>query len=140
MTKVIVSKQIDVSASIAWNKLVSFKGIEEFSPIESSKTVGEGEGATRTCYLPDGAAIHEVLSKVNQDKMEMEYKITDGPFPIDNYISTVKVESVESDQCEITWSCEFEVSSEAKDEMEKLFEGFYHVIIESLETLINSQN
>ena len=60
MTEVIVSKSIDVPANKAWEKLASFRGIEEFSPIEKSETTGQGAGATRTCYLPDGAAIHEV--------------------------------------------------------------------------------
>ena len=140
MTEVVVSKSINVKASTAWNKLASFRGIEDFSPIEKSETKGTGEGATRTCYLPDGAAIYEVLSKVDQSKMEMQYKITEGPFPITNYLSTVKVDATGDNTCKITWGCEFEVSDEAKAEMEKVFSGFYHVIIESLETLIKSQN
>ena len=140
MTEVIVSKSINVSAEKAWEKLSSFRGIEDFSPIERSETIGQGAGATRTCYMPDGAAIYEVLEEVEDKRMEMQYKITDGPFPIKGYVSNVKVEKTGEKNCKITWGCEFETEPDVKDEMVKLFEGFYHTIIDSLESLIANQN
>lgn len=140
MTEVIVSKSIEVPAVSAWKKLSSFRGIEEFSPVEKSVTNGEGVGATRTCYMPEGAAIHEVLDMVEDSAMEMQYKITEGPFPITGYVSTVKVSALSDNSCKITWGCEFDCSKEVEEEMTKLFEGFYHVIIESLENLIRSEN
>lgn len=140
MSEVIVSKKINTPAAIAWDILSSFRGIENFSPIEKSQTNGEGVGATRTCFLPDGAAIHEVLSKVDNDQQEFEYKITEGPFPVTGYVSTVKVTEVDAENCEITWGCEFESSPEAEKEMKDLFAGFYNVIIDSLESLIKNQN
>ncbi len=140
MTEVIVSKPINVSAEKAWEKLSSFRGIEEFSPIEKSETVGQGAGATRTCYMPDGAAIYEVLDEVADERMEMQYKITEGPFPISGYVSNVKVEKTGEGSCKITWGCEFQSEPEAKDQMVNLFEGFYHTIIDGLESLIAHQN
>ena len=140
MTEVIVSKSIQVPANKAWEKLSSFRGIEEFSPVERSETTGEGPGATRTCYLPEGVAIHEVLDLVENDSMEMQYKITEGPFPIKGYVSTVKVSPIGQTECKITWGCEFECEKEVEDEMIKLFEGFYNVIIESLEGVIQNAN
>jgi len=141
MTEVIVSKSINVSAKEAWTILSSFSGIEEFSPIESSETVGYGVGATRTCYLPDnGGAIYEVLDIVEDEKMEMQYKITEGPFPISGYVSTVKVEETGLGTCKVTWGCEFEAAPEVTGEMVRLFEGFYHTIIDSLESMLLNQN
>lgn len=139
MEEVIVSKSINAPASSAWAKLSSFRGIEEFSPIERSETNGNGAGATRTCYMPDGAAIYEVLEEVDEERMEMQYKITEGPFPITGYVSNVKVEKTSEGGCKITWACQFETEPENRDEMLKLFEGFYHVIIDNLETLIKEK-
>jgi hypothetical protein len=138
MTKVNVSKSINVPAEKAWRTLSSFRGIENYSPIERSETSGEGAGATRTCYLPDGAAIHEELNFAKDASMEMQYKINEGPFPITGYVSNIKVESDRNGSCKITWGCEFESSEEVKEEMEKLFGGFYHVIIDSLEGYLNN--
>ena len=140
MTEVIVSKSIQVPASKAWGMLSSFKGIEAFSPIERSITQGHGAGAKRTCFMPDGAVIHEVLDSVENQEMEMQYSITEGPFPITGYVSTIKVSALDNNQCKISWGCEFESSEDVKNDMHALFEGFYNVIIDSLETLIKEQN
>ena len=140
MTEVVVSKEIAVSAAKVWEKLSSFKGIEEFSPIERSVTQGQGEGAKRTCYMPDGAAIHEVLSRLDAPTMEMEYKILEGPFPIEGYQSTIKVQQLLENRCKVTWGCQFVCDASVEKEMSSLFEGFYHVIIDGLEGLIKNQN
>ena len=60
MTEVVVSNEIAVSAAKVWEKLSSFKGIEEFSPIERSVTEGQGEGAKRTCYRSLASIVCEV--------------------------------------------------------------------------------
>ena len=138
MTKVRVSKQINVPAKKAWDALSSFRGIENYSPIASSTTSGEGKGATRTCVMPDGAEINEILNFAENSKMEMQYVITDGPFPVTNYVSDVKVSEVDAANSNITWECEFESSSEVKEEMKGLFGGFYNVIIEDLEKYLNN--
>ena len=136
MSEVVVSKIIQVPAIRAWEKLSSFRGIEEFSPIERSVTEGNGVGAKRTCYMPDGAAIYETLNRVDEEVMEFEYEINKGPFPITRYVSTVKVEGTGEHSSKVTWGCEFTSAPEAEAEMSKLFEGFYHVIIDSLEKVI----
>lgn len=138
MSEVVVSKTINVSANDAWNKLSSFRGIEEFSPIAKSETTGSGAGAKRTCYMPDGAAIYETLNRVDENAMEFEYEINKGPFPITRYVSTVKVEAVDGSNTKITWGCEFDSAPEAEAEMSQLFEGFYNVIIDSLEGVLQN--
>ncbi len=137
---VVVSKTIQVPANSAWSTLSSFRNIEAFSPFEKSETIGEGAGATRTCYMPDGAKISEVLDKIDSSSMEMQYIITDGPFPITGYISNVKVESMDNSSCKVTWGSQFDTGEETKAAMIELFEGFYNVIIDSLESMIQSQN
>jgi hypothetical protein len=140
MTEVKVSKTIQVPASKAWATLSSFRNIEAISPIERSETIGDGAGATRTCYMPDGSTIYEVLDKVENATMEMQYKITKGPFPITSYVSNVKVEDEGDSACKVTWTCKFDTSEETKASMIELFNGFYTVIIDSLETVIQNEN
>lgn len=140
MTEVIVNKSINAPADKVWEKLSSFRGIENFSPIERSVTEGVGAGATRTCYMPDGAAIYEVLDRVEDEAMEMEYKITEGPFPVTGYVSTIKVEATGNSSSKVTWGCEFDSAEEVEQDMKDLFGGFYNVIIESLESVIKNQN
>lgn len=140
MTEVTVNKTIQIPASKAWTTLSSFRNIEAISPIEKSETIGEGAGATRTCYMPDGAAIYEVLEKVEHATMKMQYKITEGPFPISGYVSDIKIEAIGDSSCKVTWGCRFETEETNKPAMIELFEGFYNVIIDSLESSIQNQN
>lgn len=141
MTKVNVTKTIGVSAESAWSKLSTFSGIENFSPITRSITEGEGEGMKRSCYLPDDAEIKETLDKLNHNTMDLQYSIQSGPFPVSGFVSDVSVKSVEDGKCEISWSAQFDVNEGAPiEEMEGLFKGFYVTIIDSLESLIQSEN
>ena len=133
MNEVIVSKSINVPANKAWDALSSFRGIENYSPIAKSITEGNGAGATRTCIMPDNSEIHEVLNFANNDSMEMQYKITDGPFPIEGYVSDIKISPNSENGCVITWGCEFDSAEEVKNDMENLFDGFYNTIIDELE-------
>ena len=70
----------------------------------------------------------------------LSHKITKGPFPISGYISDVKVEAVGDNSCKVTWGCQFETEEANIPAMTELFNGFYNVIIEGLETMIKSQN
>ena len=90
--------------------------------------------------MPDGAEISEVLSKVDSPEMTIQYEITEGPFPVSGYLSTVTVESEGEGVCSISWGAQFEVDEENEAAMKELFSGFYNVIIDSLGTLINSEN
>ena len=135
MTKVNVTKTINVSAAAAWSNLSSFKGIENYSPIASSVTNGAGVGMKRTCLMPDNAEINEVLTKVDNNSMEMQYIITSGPFPFTDYVSTVKVSGNEN-QATVNWSCTFNAEEENRQPMMDLLSGFYNNIIESLEPYI----
>lgn len=136
MANVSVTKSINVSANDAWAKLAAFDGIEHFSPIEKSIIEGEGVGAKRTCIMPDGAEINEVLNKLDNDNMHLEYEILTGPFPMTDYISDVNVKVIDAENCEITWSSNFNPNEGAEDQMNEILNGFYNTMIDGLETLI----
>ncbi len=136
MATVSVTKSINVSANDAWSKLAAFGGIENYSPIAKSVVKGEGEGAKRTCTMPDGAEINEVLNTLDNSKKHLQYAILSGPFPITDYVSNVNVKEIDLGNCEITWDCSFNSAPEAEGDMKGLFEGFYKVIIENLEEYI----
>ena len=136
MTTVNVTKTINIPAQTAWDKLASFSGIENFSPIERSVVEGKGVGAKRSCFLPDNVEIKEELTKLDNTNMEFEYVILSGPFPISDYVSTVKITSKGEESSQISWTANFVVGEAPVEQMEELFTGFYHAIIDSLESLV----
>lgn len=138
MGKVSVTKSINVPASSAWAELSSFRGIENYSPIAKSETKGEGAGATRVCTMPDGARIDEVLNSVDNEAMHFQYAITEGPFPVSDYVSDVKVNATGENSCEVTWTCSYQSDASVEEDMNGLFGGFYNVIIDGLEGYIRN--
>ena len=136
MNSVKVVKQINSQPAKVWQELSSFRGIEKYSPIASSTTMGVGKGSKRTCVMPDGAEINEILNFAKNDKMEMQYIITDGPFPVTDYVSNVKITQINAHKSEVSWDCNFNSSPEVAEEMKNLFSGFYNVIIDNLETYL----
>lgn len=136
MAEVLVSKPINVSADKVWSKLSAFKGIEEYSPVEICTMLGQGVGATRICYMPGGGVIYEELEKLENVKMELQYKIKVGPFPIKDYVSKIKVQKIGEETCQVTWGCAFAVKPETQEEMENMFEDLFDTIIDGLENLL----
>lgn len=136
MATVNVTKSINIPAATAWDKLSGFSGIEHFSPIERSEVDGTGVGAKRSCFLPENVEIKEEMTQFDAENMVFTYVILSGPFPISNYISTVKVNAKGDTQTEISWTANYEVGEEAEKEMEGLFSGFYNAIIDGLEKLV----
>jgi len=140
MTKVSVSKTINVSAKQAWKELAAFGGIENFSPIERSETKGRGVGMKRTCYMPDTLAINEELTILDEDGMHLEYVIHSGPFPVTDYTGIIRVKSTGDNSCEVSWGAHYKVDTTNEEKMKNMLEGFYNVSIEGLASYIRGRN
>ena len=138
MTQVNVTKTINVTAKDAWATISSFEGIEKFSPVARSVKIGDGVGALRSCFLPDDAEIKEELTGLNNDTMHLQYIITSGPFPIEDYVSDVQVKAISDTTCEVSWSSQFTVNGAPEEDMIGLFEGFYNAIMQGLEELLQT--
>ena len=136
MGKVSVTKTINISSNEAWALVSAFGNIDQISPIETSVLKADGNGIGRVCTMPDGAEIIEKLNRLDNNTQEIEYAILEGPFPITNYVSTVKVNKVDDNSSSVTWSCDYNSAPEVEADMDKLFEGFYNVIIDSIESKV----
>ena len=111
MSTVHVKKAIDVPAKKAWAKLSSFSGIEEFSPIASSEVKGQGVGAKRTCTMPDGSKIYEVMNEMDNDKMHMQYAVLSGHDPIRNYVNDVDIKNSDNITGEVSGKYRFNANT-----------------------------
>lgn len=137
MTHVNVTQTINATAAKVWSTISSFEGIEKFSPVARSIKTGDGVGALRSCFLPDNAEIKEELTALNNEKMHLQYIITSGPFPFEDYVSDVLVKTISDTSCEVSWSSKFNVNAGvAESDMIELLEGFYNAMMEGLEALL----
>ena len=137
MERTEVKETINTSGENVWGTISQFTGIEKYVPaIENSVGKGEGEGMERTCTMGNGASFDETLLKLDHQNMELQYNVQDpSPLPFSKYTSTMKVTPVDSDNCELTWNCEYQVDSGTAEEADSMLTGIFLSGIEGLEEL-----
>ena len=137
MERTEVKETINTSAENVWGIISQFAGIEKYVPaIENSVGKGEGEGMERTCTMGNGASFDETLLKLDHQNMDLQYSVHDpSPFPFSKYTATMKVTAIDSNNCELTWNCNYKVDSGTVEEADSMLTGIFLSGIEGLEEL-----
>ena len=133
-----VQKESDVNASAdqVWDLLGDYNAIEDWHPaVVSSTLTGDGKtaGSRRVLALPGDAKIIEDLVSHSDDGMSYSYRITEGPFPITDYVSTILVEADGDESCKVTWSSTFNASGVSDQEAIGIITGVYEAGLESIQ-------
>ncbi len=134
MERTEVNKTINTSAENVWGVISKFSGIEKYVPaIKNSVGKGEGEGMERTCTMGNGASFDETLLKLDHQNMELQYNVHDpSPLPFSKYLGTMKVTPVDSNKCEISWNCTYQVDSGTVEEADGMLTEIFTSGIEGL--------
>ena len=137
MTEVTTKDTINAPVDIIWKALSSFSDVEKYIPLVIRSTVeGSGVGAKRTCIIPNQSGgeeeIQEEMKSLDNDARTFSYSIISSPLPVENYLSTVKVQDLGNEKCEVEWSSTFEPKGMAEEEVVKMIEGVYLAVIDGL--------
>jgi len=134
MERTEVNKTINTSAENVWGVISQFSGIEKYVPvIENSVGKGEGEGMERMCTMGNGASFDETLLKLDHQNMELQYDVHDpSPLPFSKYLGTMKVTPVDSNSCEVSWNCTYQVDSGTVEEADGMLTEIFTSGIEGL--------
>jgi uncharacterized protein YndB with AHSA1/START domain len=132
--KVNVTKQINVPSAKVWDAISGIEGLDRWFPIiQTCKVEGEGVGATRFCGLGDGAELKENIEEINHAEKRFRYAITDSPLPISNHMGTVEVSDADGGGSVVSWTAEFDVVAEARDEIVGMLNGAFSDGISGIE-------
>jgi len=126
------------SARAVWALLGDFNGLYRWHPaVTDSQLEGAREkpGSIRTLTLADGAQLVEVLDSLDDASMCYHYRITEGPLPINNYRSEIRVESAAGDGCTVRWQSTFEADGVSEAEAKEVIDGIYAAGLDSLTAL-----
>lgn len=127
---------VNASAEELWRVVGDFNGLPKFvAAATTSRVEGEGVGAVRTLILPDGATILERLEELDESGKKLVYSIVEGPLPVENYLSTMKVTDLGGGKSELSWSSKFNPSGASDDEAVAAIEGIYRMGFEGLAKL-----
>ncbi|MBY5537716.1 SRPBCC family protein [Rhizobium leguminosarum] len=138
MAKAEASVDLPIAADKIWNLIGGFGTLPDWLPYIPKSELSEG-GRVRTLANPDGLAIIERLMAYDQNGRSYSYAILQAPFPVKNYLSTLKVKETDGGKASrVEWSGEFTPTSGTDAEASALFRGIYEDGLKALKKKISS--
>jgi hypothetical protein len=138
MASTSVSRTVPASPARVWRLIGGFGSLPDWLPYICDSVLVEG-GRVRRLKNPDGDVIAERLVEFNDVERHYSYAIEEAPFPVVDYLSTLRVHEVGGapDSAEVQWSGRFTPAGRATDdEVVGLFAGIYREGLEALHKAI----
>ncbi|MFF2412693.1 SRPBCC family protein [Streptomyces sp. NPDC058092] len=133
MASTSVSRIVPASPDKVWSLIGGFDALPDWLPYIPESTPLEG-GRVRRLKNPNGEVIIERLVDFNEAERHYSYAILQAPFPVNGYVSTIRVHTVpgRDDIAEVQWSGRFNPDNAADDEVVDLFTGIYRDGLDAL--------
>jgi len=130
---------LPVAADRIWQLIGGFDSLPDWLPYIPQSEVSEG-GRVRHLANPDGDTIIERLEAFDNRERSYTYSILQAPFPVTNYLSTLRVVSIDGDRSSrVEWSGEFTPAGVSDEDASRLFEGIYRDGLKALEATLTSK-
>ncbi|MHB6904339.1 SRPBCC family protein [Streptomyces sp. DB-54] len=126
MASISVSRIVPASPDKVWSLIGGFDALPDWLPYIPESTALEG-GRVRRLKNPEGEVVIERLVDFNETERQYSYAILQAPFPVNGYVSTLRVHAVpgRDDVAEIQWSDRFNPDNATEQEVVDLFTGIY---------------
>ncbi|GAA2235046.1 SRPBCC family protein [Streptomyces nogalater] len=133
MASTSVSRIVPASPDKVWSLIGGFDALPDWLPYIPESTALEG-GRVRRLKNPEGEVIIERLVGFDDAERHYSYTILQAPFPVDGYVSTIRVHAVpgQDNAAEVQWSGRFHPAGATEDEVVDLFTGIYREGLEAL--------
>ncbi|MER5852513.1 SRPBCC family protein [Streptomyces sp. NPDC002012] len=139
MASTSVSRIVPASPDKVWSLIGGFDALPDWLPYIPESTPLEG-GRVRRLTNPDSEVIIERLVDFNEAERHYSYAILQAPFPVNGYVSTIRVHTVpgRDDIAEVQWSGRFNPNNATDDEVVDLFTGIYRDGLDALHTTLTA--
>lgn len=130
-----VRQSVRLPAPVAevWKRIGGFNALPEWNPFFEKSELAEG-GTIRRLTIPGGAVIEERLEGSDEKTHSYSYAITEGPLPVADYHSTLRVRE-EGDGAVVEWEANFEPKGASPEEVAKTLEGVFQAGLDNLKKL-----
>ncbi|MGW5941032.1 SRPBCC family protein [Streptomyces celluloflavus] len=137
MASTSVSRIVPASPDKVWNLIGGFDSLPDWLPYIPESTALEG-GRVRRLRNPEGGIITERLVAFNEAERHYSYAILEAPFPVNGYVSTIRVHAVpgQENAAEVQWSGRFNPDGATEDEAVALFTAIYRDGLGALHTTL----
>ncbi|MFF2951608.1 SRPBCC family protein [Kitasatospora sp. NPDC057965] len=126
MASTSVSRTVPATPEKVWNLIGGFDALPDWLPYIPESVASQG-GRVRQLKNLEGEVIVERLVDFNETERQYSYAILQAPFPVDGYVSTIRVHTVpgRDDLAEVQWSGRFNPVNATDQEVVDLFTGIY---------------
>jgi hypothetical protein len=124
MTTVSASTRLPVNADKAWQLIGGFHSLPDWLPFIVRSESMEG-GRVRALTTAEGTVVIERLEAFDNKARTYTYSISEGPFPVTDYLATLQLAVVGENETLVTWSGSFTPAGISDKEAEALFRGIY---------------
>lgn len=125
MLQVHVEADLAVSPAALWELVRDFGGVKRWTPeITSCELEGSGVGAVRVVTM-QGFTIRERLESLDEAARTLSYSIVEGPLPLKDYLSTMRISDGAAGGSHLIWSSTFEAAGIADDQATRLVTSVY---------------
>jgi hypothetical protein len=133
MAKITMSTKVNVPAGKLWGMVGVFNGMPAWHPgVEKSEVEGSGKGSLRKLRITGGGEVVERLESLDETEKVYAYSIVDGPLPVADYISQLRVKDNRDGTSTLEWSCDFLPAGVPETEAVKIIEGIYQAGLDNL--------
>ena len=134
MLNVHESAVLRAGAAEVWAAISEFGNLAEWHPAATTSTIETRGGDTvRVINISGGGVLTEKLEAHNDEEMSQSYSIVDGPLPVSDYYSTIKVTEGDDDKCTVDWSGKFNANGADDATASKIISGIYTAGLSALE-------
>lgn len=130
-----VGQSVRLPAPVAdvWKRIGGFNALPDWNPVFEKSELAEG-GSIRRLTVPGLGVIEERLEGSDEKTHTYSYTITDGPLPVADYHSTLRVRE-EGDGAVVEWEANFEPKGVSADEIGKTIQGVFQTGMDNLKKL-----
>ncbi len=125
------SIDIPASADQVWNLVAGFNSLADWLPMIQHSEAQEN-GRLRHLTTVDGTVIIERLETYDNAARTYSYSITEGPFPVSDYLATLKVIEVDAGNSRVEWGGRFTPVGMSDAEAMEIFDGVYQGGLQAL--------
>ncbi|PNG25401.1 SRPBCC family protein [Methylocella silvestris] len=119
------SAEIKAPAATVWSAIGDFCGIANWHPAIEKCEISTKDGVQmRTLTLKGGGTIVEQQQDRNDDDLNYRYIIVESPLPVEDYVSTIEVEPIETGS-KVTWSGTFKAKGVDDAKAAEVIAGIY---------------
>jgi len=132
MARTQAEQKLPASAEAVWEVIGGFGALGDWHPAIEKLELQDG-GKLRRLHLAGGGLIVERLEAHDDHARHYSYTIVEGPLPVADYHSTLKVEAEPGGHhCVVHWSGHFKAQGISDAEAEKVVYGVYRGGLDAL--------